>query len=66
MARENLAIEARTMISIIEFFSEIIESYEILKYRQYGNAYQFVAVVRFKNGSELQIKDYPFLTGEHK
>ncbi|MFZ0456474.1 MAG: DUF6516 family protein [Ignavibacteriaceae bacterium] len=54
------------MISIIEAFAEIIDSYEIHRYRQYGKAYEFVAVVRFNNESELYIKDYLFLNGERK
>jgi len=54
------------MISIIEPFTEIIDSYEIHRYRQYGGAYEFVAVVQFNNNTESYIKDYLFLNGERK
>ena len=54
------------MISLIESFSEIIDSYEIRRYRQNGGAYEFVAIVRFTDKSELYIRDYLFLNKEHK
>lgn len=54
------------MISLIESFSEIIDSYEIRRYRQYGGAYEFVAIIRFTDNSELHIRDYLFLNGDRK
>lgn len=54
------------MISLIESYSEIIDSYEIRRYRQYGGAYEFVASIRFTDDSELHVRDYLFLGGERK
>lgn len=54
------------MISLIESYSEIIESYEIRRYRQYGGAYEFVGTVRFIDDSVLHFRDYFFLNGQRK
>lgn len=54
------------MISVIESYSEIIESYEIRRYRQYGGAYEFVGTVRFVDDSTLHFRDYLFLNGQRK
>lgn len=54
------------MIAILNSFVEIIASYDIKKYRQYGGAYEFVAVVHFTDNSSLHIRDYLFIDGSRK
>lgn len=54
------------MIAAFDSFAEIIASYDIKRYRQYGGAYEFVAVVYFKDNSALHIRDYVFIDGTHK
>jgi hypothetical protein len=54
------------MTAILKAYRKIIKSYEIRRYRQYGGAYEFVATIYFKDGSELHIRDYLFLNGERK
>ena len=54
------------MISLIESYSKVIDSYEIRRFRQYGGAYEFVAIIQFIDGSELYIRDYLFSEGERK
>ncbi len=54
------------MIATLKHFAEIISAYDISKYRQYGGAYEFVAIVHFKNNSSLHIRDYLFIDGSRK
>jgi hypothetical protein len=54
------------MIATFQFFAEIIVSYDIKRYRQYGGAYELVAVVHFTNNSSLHIRDYVFIDGSRK
>lgn len=54
------------MIAIFDSFAEIIAAYDIKRYRQYGGAYEFVAVVHFSDNSSLYIRDYLFLDGSRK
>lgn len=54
------------MIAILNSFVGIIASYDIKKYRQYGGAYEFVAVVHFTDNSSLHIRDYLFIDGSRK
>ncbi|MFQ5675055.1 MAG: DUF6516 family protein [bacterium] len=54
------------MISLLESYSEIIASYEVRRYRQYGGAYVFVAIIQFTDRSELHVRDYLFLNVERK
>jgi len=51
------------MIATFTAFAEIIAAYDIKRYRQYGGAYEFVAVVDFTDGSALHIRDYLFGDG---
>lgn len=54
------------MISVIESHSNIVASYEVKRYRQYGDAHEFVAVVHFIDDSSLHIRDDVFTDGERK
>ena len=54
------------MIAILDSFIEIIASYDIKKYRQYGGAYELVAVVYLVDNSSLHIRDYLFIDGSRK
>ncbi|MEK7262901.1 MAG: DUF6516 family protein [Bacteroidota bacterium] len=54
------------MISVLEEFSNVIVSYEIKTFRDYGVHYEFVAIARLKNNSTLHIRDYRFRNGERK
>ena len=54
------------MISLIESYSDIIDSYEIKRYRKYAEAQEFVAIVIFKDRSKLHIRDYLFLDDDRK
>jgi hypothetical protein len=54
------------MTSLIESYSAIVASYEVKRYRQYGGAYEFVAVIEFIDGSSLSIRDYLFIDGRRK
>jgi hypothetical protein len=54
------------MIAILSSFVEIIASYDIKKYRQYGGAYEFVAMVHLRDNSSLHIRDYLFIDGSRK
>ena len=54
------------MIATLKQFAEIISAYDISKYRQYGGAYEFVAVIHFIDNSSLHIRDYLFLDGSRK
>lgn len=54
------------MIGIIEAHAQIITSYEIKRFRQYGGAYEFVAQIDFVDGSILHVRDYVFLNGDRK
>ena len=54
------------MISVIESYSAIVASYDVQRYRQYGDAHEFVAVIHFIDGSSLHIRDYVFADGERK
>lgn len=54
------------MIGIIEAHAQIITSYEIKRFRQYGGAYELVAQIDFVEGSILHVRDYVFLNGDRK
>ena len=54
------------MIHILKSYSGIIKSYEIKRYRQYGSAYEFIAIVHFIDDSTLHVRDYLFLDGSRK
>jgi len=54
------------VISLIESYSAIVASYEVRRYRQYGDAHEFVAVVQFIDDSSLHIRDYVFADGKRK
>ncbi len=54
------------MISVIESYSSIIAGYEVRRYRQFGGAYEHVAIIRFIDHSELHVRDYLFFDGERK
>lgn len=54
------------MIATLKHFAGIISAYDISKYRQYGGAYELIAIVRFTNKSSLHILDYVFTDGSRK
>ena len=54
------------MMATLTAFAEIIAAYDIKRYRQYGGAYEFVAVVDFIDDSTLHIRDYLFNDGSRK
>ena len=54
------------MISILERYKNIVASYEIKKFRQFGGAHEFVASVSLTDDSTLHIRDYIFLDGSRK
>ncbi len=54
------------MISTLEQFSGIIISYKINKFREYGEAYELVAVIKFVDASTLYVRDYLFSDGKRK
>lgn len=51
---------------LIEDFSDIAIHYSVSEYKRYGSANSLVAVVEFKDGTLLHIKDYIFLDGKRK
>ncbi len=54
------------MIAHFASFSDIINSYDIKRYRQFGGTYEFNAVVEFKDYSTLHIRDYLYGDGSRK
>ena len=54
------------MISTFEKYRDIVDSYSIKRYRQFGRAHEFTAIVYFKDHSYLHIRDYIFLDGSRK
>lgn len=54
------------MIATIKAFADIVASYNITRYRQYGGAYEFVAAIEFTDGSTLHLRDYLFSDGSRK
>ncbi len=54
------------MISIIELYAKIVRSYQVEKFREFGEAHQFVAAIELVDDSTLHIRDYLFLDGSRK
>lgn len=54
------------MIATLKSYDDIIDTYTVTRYRQVGNAYEFVAIAYLKDNSSLHIRDYVFLDGSRK
>ena len=54
------------MIAVLDQYATVIASYDIRRYRQYGNAYELILSIQFKDGSTLHARDYAFLDGSRK
>lgn len=54
------------IIDILEKYSEIIESYEILKFSMTEKSYCLIYEIKLLNGTRLFAKDYLFQDGSRK
>jgi hypothetical protein len=54
------------VISVIESYANIVRSYRVERFREFGGAHQFVAIVELVDDSTLHIRDYLFLDGTRK
>lgn len=54
------------ILNILAQYKDVIEDYEILKFRTVGSAYQFICKISFVDQSNLFIKDYLFMDCSRK
>ncbi len=48
------------ILDILQRFPELIQSYEIQKFRITGNAYEIVLEIQLPQGNSLHVRDYMF------
>lgn len=53
-------------LGIIQKYSEIIEKYDILRFKIVGNSYQLICKIFIINNAQLFVRDYLFLDGSKK
>ena len=51
--------------TLAEEFKEIIKEVKVLKYDSFGDSFSLVALITFKDGSRLYVRDY-FIQKKHK
>ena len=54
------------ILDILQKFPELIQSYEIQKFRMLGNAYEIVLHIQLVRGTTLHVRDYLFIDGSRK
>ncbi|MCP4402919.1 MAG: hypothetical protein GY801_37155 [bacterium] len=52
--------------SLVQQYAEIVESYQVTTFKQFGSARSLIAHIEFIDRSVLHIKDYLFLDGTRK
>ena len=52
--------------NLVQKYAEIVESYHVTVFKQFGSARSLIAHIEFIDHSVLHIKDYLFLDGKRK